>query len=961
MAVFSVYFCIVHEHNLVLVGLAAVVCVVGTVSAAFLLRNASAANHTERRRWLIAAGFAAGMGTWGTHFVAMLGYDRGIVAGYLPVRTTASLLIAIGLAITGFAIALYRRDRAGLAVAATIVGIGVAGMHYLGMSAVLFPGRFMFDPRFVAASVLFAIVPVAPALELTLRGRRWQSLAGGSLLLTLAIVLLHFTGMAAISIEPSQIVAAGGVTLSPGLMGPLIGLGTITILLIIVVGAKTLHARAIRQRYTADAAWQAIIRSSLVAEFELDGTLSWANAAFLSVMGYCSDELVGQHHRLLCGRQSADGSDDLAFWQKLVSGQHDEGEYKRVAKDDRTVWLRATYSPVLDAQGHAIRVLKIASDVTEGKIAAAASEARLDALNRSEAVIEFSPEGIVIDANANFLRLVGYDRDGIVGQHHRVLCDAAYAASDDYARFWRSLAQGRFEGGTYRRLTRGGREIWLQATYNPVLDPEGNVVSIVKFASDVTEDRLRSAELEALTIAMRRSQAVVEFAPDGTILDANDSFLAVAGYARDDVIGRHHRMFCSPEEAVSLDYAAFWQRLGAGDFDAGIYKRRGKDGRSIWLQATYNPVLDPDGRPLKIVKFASDITAAKVRNADFEARSSAMDRSQAVVEFDLDGTIIGANPNFLETVGYTLDEVVGRHHSMFCDPDHARSVSYAEFWRKLAGGAFDAGLYRRVSKSGKDIWLQATYNPILDPEGRPVRIVKFALDVTDTKERDAENAGRDAAIDRSQAVVELALDGTILSVNRNFQTAFGYSREQLVGRHHRTLCDPAESQTRAYADFWKRLAGGEFDTGRYRRLAQSGREVWIQASYNPILDAEGRPRKIVKIASDVTRQVRLEQEAELRLAESERLQRSLDARRHSLQATIVELDAVVEAIGKIAAQTNLLALNATIEAARAGEAGRGFAVVAAEVKRLASDTRQATEQAVSMISLCRSEESRLVA
>jgi methyl-accepting chemotaxis protein len=286
---------------------------------------------------------------------------------------------------------------------------------------------------------------------------------------------------------------------------------------------------------------------------------------------------------------------------------------------------------------------------------------------------------------------------------------------------------------------------------------------------------------------------------------------------------------------------------------------------------------------------------------------------------------------------------------MFCAPETARSADYAAFWAKLGGGAFDGGLYRRVSKDGRDVWLQATYNPILDPDGRPIKIVKFATDITRTRQRDAEYAGRLDAIDRSQAVIEFDLDGRITKANRNFLAVFGYEKADVVGHHHSMLCDEAETRSAAYAEFWRRLARGEFDAGRYRRIGRGGREIWIQASYNPILDAEGRPRKVVKIATDVTRQVKLEREVQARLEEGQRFQAELQRGKEQLEGTMAELATIVTAIGGIAVQTRLLALNATIEAARAGDAGRGFAVVANEVKKLAGDTRHATERATGMM------------
>lgn len=946
---FAVYYCLAYQHNLWLVLLAGLVCIAATGSAVFLLRHVRVAPDGERRRWNIAAGFASGTGIWATHFVAMLGYDPGIVAGYLPGRTLASLAVAVTLASSGFLCATRWSGRYGLTVAAVLVGGGVTGMHYLGMTAVVFPGRFTFAAGYVVCSAVFAIVPVLPALYLVREGRSVVSAVGATALLTGAILLLHFTGMAATSIIPAVIEQDGGVAMTPSIMAPLITGGALAILLVTVGAAKARAVFAARSRSTTDAGWAAIVRSNLVIEFELDGTIVWANDAFLAATGYDLDEIRGRHHRLFCEESLAGSPRYTAFWQKLAAGEWDAGEYKRLAKNGQPVWLRATYNPVLDPNGRPMRILKIASDVTKGKLAAADATARLAALDRSQAVIEFTPDGTVLEANANFLRLVGYSRDQIVGRNHRMFCPPGHDAGVEYAALWAKLACGEFDAGTYKRVGADGRELWLRATYNPVLDPEGKPVRIVKLATDITQQRQRHAEFEALTAAMRRSTAIIEMDLDGTILDANDQFLTIVEHTRQSLIGEHERLLCTPEEAASPTHVALWNKLARGEHDAGIHKRRTRGGREIWLQATYNPVLDPEGHPVKIVVSCADITETRLRSADFEARSSAMDRSQAVVEFALDGTVLHANDNFLSAVGYALDEVVGRHHRMFCDPDHARSAEYAAFWRKLGSGTFDAGLYRRVGKNGNDVWLQATYNPILDPDGRPVRIVKFASDITRARERDAEAAGRDAAVDRSQAVVEFDLQGNILTANGNFLTAFGYRLDELAGRHHRMLCDPDEGRSAAYAALWQRLGRGEFEAGRYRRLGRDGREVWIQATYNPILDADGRPRKVVKIASDVTRQVSLEQEAVHRLTESERLQRSLDDRRQALHATIAELDTIVDTISNIAAQTNLLALNATIEAARAGEAGRGFAVVAGEVKKLAADTRTATQRATYMI------------
>lgn len=572
-----------------------------------------------------------------------------------------------------------------------------------------------------------------------------------------------------------------------------------------------------------------------------------------------------------------------------------------------------------------------------------------DAICRSQMVAEFALDGTILWANDLFLQMMGYSLAELQGRHHRLLCPADVAGGAAYAARWRKLGAGGLDAGQYRRVRKDGRPIWIQATYSPMLSTDGHVDRILKVATDITAAKSLEADAASKVAAVDRSQAVIEFALDGTILHANDNFLSLMGYGLDEIVGAHHTLFCDPIHAETDAYRDFWQRISNGAFDSGLYKHLAKNGREVWLRATYNPTFDHDGRPLKIVKIATDVTDAQRYSAEFKARSTAMDRSQAVIEFALDGTILSANENFLATLGYKLDEIVGRHHRIFCTPEYARSAAYDTFWRKLSDGAFDAGAYKRLTKDGREIWLQATYNPILAPDGRPIKIVKFAMDVTEDTERKADHLGRLDAIDRSQAVVEFDLDGNILDANQNFLNAFGYQRGELVGHHHATLCDQETAASPNYRTFWDRLSRGEFDSGRYHRLARDGTGIWIQATYNPILDAEGRPRKVVKIATDVTRQVRLEQEVQTRLDEGRRFQTELEQQKGKLERTMGELAGIVSSIGDIANQTNLLALNATIEAARAGDAGRGFAVVASEVKKLASDTRVATERAAHMM------------
>jgi methyl-accepting chemotaxis protein len=492
---------------------------------------------------------------------------------------------------------------------------------------------------------------------------------------------------------------------------------------------------------------------------------------------------------------------------------------------------------------------------------------------------------------------------------------------------------------------------------------------------------LKNSADKALADALNRSQAVIEFNLDGTIVTANDNFLKTLGYSLREIQGKHHSMFVAPAERDSTAYRDFWAALKRGEYQSAEYKRIGKGGREVWIQATYNPVLDAGGKPCKVVKFATDITARKIKSMEDAGQIAAISRAQAVIAFEMDGTIITANENFLKTMGYTLAEIQGKHHSMFIEQSERDSAAYREFWARLKRGEYQSAEYKRVGKGGSEVWILASYNPVLDEQGKPFRVVKFATDVTKQKLSTADLAGQIAAIGKSQAVIEFKMDGTIIGANQNFLKTVGYSLDEIRGRHHSMFVEQAERDSAAYREFWAALNRGEYQAAEYKRIGKNGKEIWIQASYNPILDLNGKPFKVVKYATDTTAQVlvRLGNERVRGMMESvaagaEELNASVreiseamtksretastaverveaaDAQAQRLNEAAQAMSGIVELIGNITGQINLLALNATIESARAGEAGRGFAVVASEVKNLATQAKQATDKIAQEIS-----------
>lgn len=479
----------------------------------------------------------------------------------------------------------------------------------------------------------------------------------------------------------------------------------------------------------------------------------------------------------------------------------------------------------------------------------------------------------------------------------------------------------------------------------------------------------------AQVVALSKSQAVIEFNMDGTIITANPNFLDTLGYRLEEIQGKHHSMFVTPEQRGSAEYSAFWTNLNRGEFQAGEYKRVAKGGREVWIEASYNPILDSANKPQKVVKFATDITAKKIRNMEDAGKITAIARAQAVIEFNLDGTVITANDNFLAAMGYRLEEIQGKHHSMFIAPGEKDSAAYREFWAKLNRGEFQSAEYKRYGKGGKEIWILASYNPILDDAGKPFKVVKFASDVSEQKLKTANFAGQIEAIGKSQAVIEFDMNGKILVANENFLNALGYSLAEIQGKHHQMFVPADQRESAAYREFWAGLNRGEFQSGEYQRLGKGGRDIWIQASYNPIRDLNGKPYKVVKYATDTTAQViaRMRSEKVRGMmdqvaAGAEELNASVreiseamsksretamtavgrveaaDQQAHRLAEAAESMSSIAQLIGDITGQINLLALNATIESARAGEAGRGFAVVAAEVKNLANQAKQATDK-----------------
>lgn len=557
-----------------------------------------------------------------------------------------------------------------------------------------------------------------------------------------------------------------------------------------------------------------------------------------------------------------------------------------------------------------------------------AQDARdLELISHSHLILRLDGDNIIRAANAVFCEVTGHTAEAVIGKPFHDLLRPQDRAAPWLSEVFDPISRGEESYRVTPLLSAGGEELWLSATYIPT--GSSGKKEIVVIARDITKFHLMRRDNRGQVDAVKRSMAVIEFDLEGNILAANDLFLTTVGYTLDEVVGKHHRIFMPKGEDRTPAYAAFWKRLGEGGSENGQVRRVGKSGDDIWLEATYETVSDPDGRPFKVVKYAFDVTKAKNIEADSLSQIDAIQKVQAVIEFTPDGVILRANDLFCNALGYREDEIVGQHHRIFLSEEAAAAADYATFWRDLSEGRAKDGDFIRVSKDGREVFIRASYNPIRNASGKVVKIVKFAIDTTvfqTTAKVMREGLGRLSAGDLEvRLYTEL---GELDAIRADFNTS--------VGKIHDVIRSVSDRSTEV-------ASSTEAVSGAVRQLAQrtERQAATLEESAAALNELAASVVHSAEDASEARKKATIVIED---TARSSATMKDAMSAMDAIEESSKQISAISVMIDDIAFQTNLLALNAGVEAARAGSAGRGFAVVASEVRALAQRTSEASRE-----------------
>lgn len=475
-----------------------------------------------------------------------------------------------------------------------------------------------------------------------------------------------------------------------------------------------------------DALWGGLA----MCEFDKDGHVSAMNALMANALGYSTEDAIGKHDHDFCDKGFARGTLYAKTWEDLAEGTTQRLRIRHMSKDRALVWMSATLIPIMDASGQLAKIIKVAEDITEEyedyidcSTLLAASE---DMIGRAE----FDGSGALLRGNKTFRKLFALEPEELESKQLSHLFSGRMANEHKYRNFWDRMHEGKTIAKTDEMQTSNGETVYIKAIYVPLFTPNGNFWKMALSFVDVTANTLREIKLDERMRAINLTQMMVEYAPDGTVIDINDKFTSAFGLSEREVKGQKLDTLYARDSKESDRHRKMWESVTSGDSQTGEFRHRDHDGKDIWLHGAYSPILDPKQTVSSVIFYGSDITAEKLAQLETNYKLDALNTLQSVIEFDTAGNVLRANDIFLKTFGYSLREIVGQHHSMFCSPDYVQSEEYRTLWFELGKGQDHTGRVRRVARFNRDVHLLANYHPVRDIDGEVTKVIKTAVEIS---------------------------------------------------------------------------------------------------------------------------------------------------------------------------------------------------------------------------------------